>query len=199
MSNTKNLLFIGANDMHEIENYATLYDTGLFIEALPDVFMRLKQNLDRVNNKYNINFKAINALVSNKEGIQYTFNIFSNGGASSSIYEPNSSCWQWPHVTKTDTITLTSTTVETILQNENWQNKTYDMVLDVQGAELDVLNGFGEDNIKNIQRFTTEISTEPFYVGGVIFKDLDNFITSRGFKLISAPTENHCDVVYIPV
>ena len=54
----------------------------------------LKLNLDEMNNRYNKNFKAINALVSNKEGIEYTFNIFSNGGASSSIYEPNSACWQ---------------------------------------------------------------------------------------------------------
>ena len=193
---SRNLLFIGANDMCEIENYISSYDNGLFIEAIPDVFAKLKFNLDRMNTTYNKNFKAINALVSSKEGIEYTFNIFSNGGASSSIYEPNSTCWRWPHVTKTNTITLTSTTVDAILQQHNWQDKQYDMVLDVQGAELDVLNGFGENNFKNIQRLTTEISTEPFYVGGVIFNELDNFITSRGFKLLLKPTDNHCDVMY---
>jgi len=194
---TRNLLFIGASNMYEIENYISSYDDGLFIEAIPSVFATLKLRLDEINNKYNKNFKAINSLVTDKEGVDYKFNIFSNQGASSSIYEPNLNCWQWPHVTKTDTITLLSTTIENILNKENWQDKKFDMVLDVQGAELDVLKGFDEDRFKDIQRITTEISTEPFYVGGVLFNDLDNFITSRGFKLLSNPGYNHCDVIYV--
>ena len=37
-----NVLFIGANDMNEINNYVNQYRTGLFIEAIPDVFKKLE-------------------------------------------------------------------------------------------------------------------------------------------------------------
>ena len=91
---------------------------------------------------------------------------------------------------------LKSTTIETVLKEQNWDNLRYDLVLDVQGAELDVLKGFNIDNFKNIDKLTTEISTIEFYKNGVLFEDLNTFITNIGFKLITPPTSNHCDVVY---
>jgi FkbM family methyltransferase len=195
----KNILFIGANDMSEIEDYARIYKNGIFIEAIPDVFIQLKNNLEIINKKYNTQFKALNCLVSNEIGKEYTFNIFNNNGASSSIYQPNNDVWQWPSVKQINTINLISTTIKNVLKEQEWENIKYDVVLDVQGAELDVLNGFGENNFKNIESLTTEISTKPFYLGGVIFEDLNNFIINRGFKLVSFPKYNHCDVKYIRI
>jgi FkbM family methyltransferase len=195
----KNILFIGANDMHEIENYAMIYKNGIFIEAIPDVFIQLKNNLEGINKKYNTQFKALNCLVSNEIGKEYTFNIFNNNGGSSSIYQPNNDVWKWPSVKQINTINLISTTIENVLKEQEWENIKYDVVLDVQGAELDVLNGFGENNFKNIESLTTEISTKPFYLGGVIFEDLNNFIINRGFKLVSFPKYDHCDVKYIRI
>ena len=116
---------------------------------------------------------------------------------SSSIYEPNSLVWKWPDVKKIDTMTLKSTTIKTILNEQNWENIQYDVVLDVQGAELDVLKGFGEDNFKNIQKLTIEVSTVEFYKNGVLFDDLNAFIISRGLKLRAWPNKDHCDVVYV--
>ena len=42
-----------------------------------------------------------------------------------------------------------------------------------------------------------EISSEQFYEGGVLFKDLHMFLTNAGFILQSPPTSNHCDVIYL--
>ena len=95
-----------------------------------------------------------------------------------------------------NTIQLKSTTVEEVLKEHQWENVKYDLILDVQGAELDVLKGFGESNLSNIQKLTTEISTEQFYNGAVLFWDLHNFIVNHGFKLVANPTSNHCDVTY---
>jgi len=193
----KNILFIGANDMHEIESYANIYQNGIFIEAIPNIFEQLEKNLEFVNNKYNTNYKAINCLVCDQVGKEYVFNIFSNNGASSSIYEANPSVWKWSHAQQVDTIKLISTTIEVILKENNWENKKYDVILDVQGAELVVLKGFGENNINNIESLTTEISTEEYYKGGVLFEDLNNFITSHGFKLNNSELpDSHCDVTY---
>lgn len=192
-----NILFIGANNMSEIDLYVNKYKNGLFIEAIPSVFEELKNNLQAANLKYNTNYKAINCLVCDEVDKEYIFHIFSNNGASSSIYTPNDSVWQWPHVREINTLKLTSTTIQNVLKEHNWENKKYDVILDVQGAELVVLKGFGEENFKNIQKITTEISTEQFYNGGVLFEDLNNFITSYGFKAdVPIPESNHCDISY---
>jgi FkbM family methyltransferase len=205
MSGTKkNILFIGANDMAfsvgniaEIESYVNKYQNGLFIEAIPSVFNQLEKNLQYINTKYNTNYKAINCLVCDEIGKEFTFHIFSNNGGSSSIYTANNSVWQWPSITEVGTLQLTSTTIEAVLKEQNWENTKYDLILDVQGAELVVLKGFSESNLKNIEKITTEISTEPFYNGGVLFNDLNNFITNCGFKLdVPAPESNHCDISY---
>jgi len=194
--NSKNILFIGANDMREISHYVNNYKNGIFIEALPDVFVQLQKNLKYVNENYGTNYIGLNCLVSDKIDKEYTFNIFNNEGLSSSIYEPNPSQWQWPSVVKTGEIKLRSTTIETILKEQKWDDLTYDLVLDVQGAEVDVLKGFNVNNFKNIERITTEISTEEFYKNGVLFNDLNAFITNIGFKITAAPSSNHCDVIY---
>jgi FkbM family methyltransferase len=193
----KNLLFIGANNMGEISNYTHLYKNGIFIEALPNVYQQLKDNLKKANQKYNTNYIAINKLVTSKINEKHNFNVFSNNGASSSIYEPNKEEWQWNHVKKIQNITLISTTIEHLIKQSNWNNKKYDVVLDVQGAELVVLNGFGKDNIKNICKIKVEISTKEFYKGGVLFTDLNNFLVKNGFEIVSPPESNHCDVTYI--
>jgi len=196
MSTKANLLFIGANDMNEISEYTSKYQNGLFIEAIPNVFEQLQNNLEQANKMFNTNYVALNYLVTDTPGKEYIFNIFSNNGASSSIYEPNPSIWQWSNVTQVDTIKLTSTTIEILLKEQGWDNMQYDLILDVQGAELDVLKGFGENNLKNVNVLTTEISTEQFYKDGVLFRDLDAFLTKQGFKLLELPDSNHCDVKY---
>lgn len=195
----KNLLFIGANNMAEILNdrYPHLYKNGIFIEAIPDIYQELKYNLRKTNQKYNTNYIAVNKLVTSKINEKHYFNVFSNNGASSSIYEPNKQEWCWPHVKQTHKIALISTTIEHLINENSWNEKKYDVVLDVQGAELVVLNGFGKDNIKNICKIKVEISRKEFYKGGVLFTDLNNFLIKNGFKIVSPPMTNHCDVTYI--
>lgn len=196
VSEKRNILFVGANNMGEIAYYVNKYQNGLFIEAIPNVFNQLENNLQSANTTYNTNYKAINCLVADEIDKEYVFHIFNNNGASSSIFEPNSSAWKWPSVKEVDVLTLRSTTIETVLKEHKWDNIKYDLVLDVQGAELVVLKGFGESNFKNIQHIKTEISTSPFYKGGVLFEELHSFITSHGFTLDAAPKNNHCDVTY---
>ena len=197
MMNKKNILFIGANNMHEIGSYVKDYQNGLFIEAIPTIFKQLSHNLETTNNKCNTNYKALNYLVTDIIGKEYTFNIFNNNGASSSIYEANPSIWKWSGIDKVDEIKLVSTTINNILKEQSWGNIKYDLVLDVQGAELDVLKGFSIDNLNNIQEIIVEISTKQFYKNGVLFNDLHNFICKNGFKLCNNPRSDHCDVKYV--
>ena len=197
-SNKKNnnLLFIGASYMGEISNYIDNYSNGIFIEAIPDVFNSMKKHLTNINTIYNTNYIPVKALVTSKNGDVMDFNIFSNHGMSSSIYKPGKYASEWD-VEHTHTIKLISTTIKDILNKYNWNDKKYDVVLDVQGAELEVLKGFSEDNLKNINVIKTEISKKEYYKQGVLFNQLNEFFVKKNFKLLKEPESDHCDVYYI--
>jgi FkbM family methyltransferase len=198
MTHKKNLLFIGANDMSEIANYVPNYQNAVFIEALPSIYEIMMAKLENMNKKHNTNYTGCNCLVSDVEGKEYKFNIFSNQGASSSIYEANPDVWAWDSVKQVDTILLKSTTIEKVIKACGWENTKYDVVLDVQGAELDVLKGFGDANFKNVTSLQTEVSTRPYYKGGVLFDTLNEYLQSKGFVLKAPPHTTHCDVLYTP-
>ena len=192
----KNLLFIGASYMGEISNYIDNYQNGIFIEAIPDVFNSMKKQLTNVNTIYNTNYIPIKALVTSKKDDVMDFNIFSNHGMSSSIYKPGKYASEWD-VEHTHTIKLISTTIKDILNEHNWNDKKYDVILDVQGAELEVLKGFSENNLKNINTIQTEISKKEYYDGGVLFNELNEFFVKNNFKLLEEPESDHCDVIYV--
>ena len=104
IDNRKYILFIGSNDMKEIYKYNEVinsYNRGLFIEAIPYVFERLKIILNKANNDFNVNYRPINALISDETNKKYTFNIFDNKGASSSIYNPTElALKEWGEISK---------------------------------------------------------------------------------------------------
>ena len=182
--------------MTEKKHLVSLYQDGLFVEAIPTVLPELQKNLLLANSMFGTNFKARSRLVTSQAGKSYDFNVFNNKGQSSSIYKPNGLVWKWNDVKHVDTISLTSTTIKLVLQEEGWENKAIDVILDVQGAELEVLKGFG-DNIQNVAQLTTEVSLVDFYNGGVLFKELHDFLCSYGFTLLELPKTDHFDVTYV--
>ena len=197
--NRKNLLFIGCNNISEIEEYAYTYNAGLFIEALPELYLSATVNLDQCNIRNNTIFKAVNALVTNIVGKEYVFNVFNNNGASSSIFEANEDEWMWKRVKKIDETILTSTRMTNILIRHQWTNQTFDLVLDTQGAELEVLKGF-DHYIQNVNMMKLEVSKKEIYKGGVLFDELDQFLRVQGFSLSKEFIDNipdHGDVVYL--
>lgn len=70
-------------------------------------------------------------------------------------------------------------------------------VIDVQGAELEVLKGAGDLlNICNSMR--VEVSTFDAYCGSVNFNDLSLFLQTRGFiPLTNFPPKSHGAVIFI--
>jgi len=176
------LLFIGANDMHEIGQYIHKYKKGLFIEADPDTFQRLVQNLDRCNATRGTEFRALRALITNQENTEYEFHIFNNSGASSSIFTSNPAVWPWKHVKEVSSRPLTSTRMATVLKAEDLQTQLWDCVVDVQGAEMEVLLSF-DDYLQNVENLRVEVSARPFYKGGVMFEELNDFLVGKGFVL----------------
>ena len=69
------------------------------------------------------------------------------------------------------------------------------IVIDVQGAELEVLAG-GMETLSNASIVEVEVSREPIYEGGAAFKDVDRLLVSSGFSRVTA-VPAHGDVLYV--
>tara|TARA_Y100000816_G_scaffold291681_1_gene283865 strand:- start:1646 stop:2260 length:615 start_codon:yes stop_codon:yes gene_type:complete len=200
----KNLIVIGANDMRELltSSYITdNYDKGLFIEASDDINMlkTLNKNLRKCNEKYNKDYKFINKLITSKDGDKVNFNVFNFENTMNSIYLPNPDNWIFEAKTKPKkVINLKSISMNTLLSQEGWSATRFDVIIDVQGAELEVLKGFN-DMLNNINKLTIEVSTIQFYKDQSTFKEIDEYLNENGFKLedVNKEIPIHGDVVYI--
>jgi FkbM family methyltransferase len=172
----KGVIHVGANDGAERDLYARYSLPVLWVEALPDMFNTLAQNLRNYPRQ-----RAVNALVTDKEGETYDFHVSSNSGASSSIYELKGHKELWPDVAVTSTIQLRSITLPTLLRDEGTSPSEFDaLILDVQGAELLVIAGAGQvlDSVRFVKAEAADFEA---YQGACTVSTLSQALEARGF------------------
>lgn len=95
-----------------------------------------------------------------------------------------------------DEITLPCTKLSTVMREHDLSG--IDCIwMDLQGAELIALQSL-EEFLPSVKYIYTEVSHHPIYSGQVLFKELDDFLVSKGFKR-ETPVNIHCwqeDVIY---
>lgn len=174
------VIHVGANIGQEKEIYAKRRLRVLWIEPIPSVFEKLQLNIAKTPNQ-----RAIQSLVTDRDNETYQFHIANNNGASSSIYELKDHKDIWPEVEYTETISLESKTLTSLLQEHSIDHSGFDaLILDTQGSELLVLKG-AEPILKHFQFIKTEAADFESYEDCCQLADLDLFLTQRGFRLYS--------------
>lgn len=96
-------------------------------------------------------------------------------GYGSSIYNENS-----PH--NREEVTIASTTLKKELINKIDNNSDNILKIDVQGAELNVLDGL-DDYIDKFDFIILEISIQQYNKGAPLFYDVINYMKKKNFKL----------------
>jgi FkbM family methyltransferase len=169
-----NIVHVGANAGQEMWLY-NAYELGvLWIEPIPWVFAELEKNIKAYPKQ-----RACQALVVDVSNKTFTFNIASNGGQSSSIFDLGEHKDLWPEVVYTDRIDVISRTLDDILVNDPIK---YDgLVMDVQGAELLVLKG-AADLLAQFQFIKAEAADFELYKGAATTNELVRFLS--GFDLV---------------
>ena len=133
------------------------------------------------NNK---NETYLSKLKANKKNINYNICLLSddeenydfyNMGTGSSIYEEQTS-----HNRKIEKIK--STTLFKQLPSQIHDNFNNLIKLDVQGAELKILNGLN-DLINSFEIIILEVSLHQYNKNAPLFNEVVNFMDSKGFKL----------------
>lgn len=168
----KNVLHIGAHIGQELSMYKNIgLTSGVFIEADPTVYERLKQVL-----LSEPSWDAVQALVSDTDGSEVDFWISSNDRMSSSLLKPALHLTEHPDVTfDLETIKLKTTKLDCLLLGK------FDLVvIDVQGAELKVLSG-GIETFKDADALWLEVSLGGLYKNDCSINELSEFLAPFGF------------------
>lgn len=183
------ILHIGAHEGQEAEIYNRLSKPVIWIEAIPLCFERLQENIKPFRNQI-----ALNVLLDSQCHSSRDFFITSNNGESSSIY-PLAGNDYWRGLENSEVCKLPSKRLDCISLHLEMRDFDY-WIVDVQGAEIDVLVGAGS-LLSLCKYLQVEISQEEFYKGGAQFGDLRDFLETNFFFPLWLPTKPHEEVIFI--
>lgn len=188
----RGIIHLGAHLLEERKDY---YQYGLnntiWIEANPNIY----ENIKRFDNGIERIFNHVISDVDNKE---YNFNI-TNNGQSSSILELGEHKIHHPHIYVNDVIVLRSKRMKTIIDDNNIDISNYNFLnIDIQGAELLALKGFGE-YLNSIDYIYTEVNSSEVYKGCALISDLDDYLSEYGFERVETKMTEYewGDAIYI--
>ena len=175
----KGIIHIGAHLMEERGDYISqgLYNT-IWIEANPKVYSNIKFVNDESNDE-----RAFNYAISDEDNKLYEFNI-TNNGQSSSILKLDKHKIHHPQIHVSDIINIHSKRMDTLLSENNININDYDFLnIDIQGAELLALKGFG-NLLNNIKYIYTEINTNTLYEDCALVSEIDEYLSNYEFKRV---------------
>jgi len=183
------ILHIGAHEGQEAEIYNRLSKPVFWIEAIPFYFEKLQNNIKRFTNQ-----RAFNALLDSECHEFRDFFVASNNGESSSIY-PLAGNDYWGGLENSEVCKLPSKRLDCIFSDIELREFDY-WIVDVQGAELEVLKGAGE-LLNYCKYLQVEISQEKFYEGGTEFLELRAFLKSQSFIPMWLPSRPHEEIIFL--
>jgi FkbM family methyltransferase len=171
------IIHIGAHLMEEREDYLELgFNNTIWVEANPDLYNKIIKKIEGQESVFNY-------VVSDLDDEIVEFNI-TNNGQSSSILELDKHKIHHPHIYVERTISLKTESMETIINKNNINMDVYDFInIDIQGAELKALQGFG-DLLNKIKYIYTEINTNSLYKNCCLVNELDEYLEKYGFERV---------------
>lgn len=197
------VIHVGAHRGEEIFEYENLgAKQVIWIEPNPDVFKEMEVFLSRAGASVESN--AFEYAASNVDHEKVDFNIYYGPDAGylkgnkgcSSLLKANGRFLEWYQ----NTIQVETITLDTLISENEFEYDNFQLLnMDVQGAEMLVLQG-AERVLENVKYVTTEATwSNPDYVDNVMYDELKLFLESRGFveKQIINHTENWGDVLFV--
>jgi len=175
----KNIIHIGASWGQEIESYhKNGVESVVWFEASQRFMAKLFDNTAR----FKIQQNYLNYCLSDVTGETVKFNI-TNNGESSSMLEFGSHSTLHPQVSIVGSEELTTFRFDEIYKQKRIDINKVDFInVDVQGAELKVLKGFGDLlSLPNIKAVYSEVNFEHVYKDCCLVDELDEYLGKFGF------------------
>lgn len=174
------LLHVGASTCQEASYYNEFnFSKILWVEAIPEIADEARHIIKNFPKQ-----ELVQALCFSESGVEFQMFISNNRKESSSILKPNRHLDVHPNVKfGTEGNSMISTTIDEVMKKEN-PEKDIILVLDVQGAELNVLYG-GLKTLSRTNFIFSEVSTINLYKGQALFHKVVSTLKSLGFELLS--------------
>ena len=182
------VLHVGAHEGQEAEMYYRMSKSVIWVEAVPLYFEKLSMNIEPFHNQI-----ALNALLGAHCEDSRDFFITSNNGESSSVY-PLAGNEYWSGLENFEVCRLPSKRLDCLVSEVEIREYDY-WIVDVQGAEIEVLEGAG-DLLRNCRYLQVEISQEKFYEGGAEFQEVKTFLESKLFVPLWLPSKPHEEIIF---
>jgi FkbM family methyltransferase len=174
------LLHVGASTCQEASYYNDFnFNKILWVEAIPEIADEARNIIKKFPKQ-----ELVQALCFSESGVEFQMYISNNGKESSSILKPNRHLDVHPNVKfNVEDNSIISTTIDEVMKKENPEKDVF-LVLDVQGAELNVLNG-GLRTLSRTNFVFSEVSTINLYKGQALFHKVVSTLKTLGFELFS--------------
>ena len=194
----KGVIHIGAHEGQEMDEYQQLgLPKVIFIEANPEVYVRLIEKMKDISNVI-----TVCEAISNEIGVA-ELHITSND-QSSSILPLKHHSKVYPDIVEVKKQWIPCTTLDELMmqfeKNLNLNSADFNFInIDIQGAELLAFQG-AKYLLRNcITAINTEVNYKEMYEGCALKKDIDNFLGQFGFecKETILPHPSWGDALYI--
>lgn len=169
--NPKGIIHVGAHEAEESSQYnEAKWGKVYWVEAQRDKVELLRAKFE---NKVD---QVIDAAVWSTAGVPLELHVMTNS-ASTSLLDLGTHVDAHPDITFSHSIKIYTQTLENLIPNDSLADY---LCLDIQGAELEAVKGFG-DRVKEMNWIYTEINREELYKGCCLVGELDEFLRGNGF------------------
>ena len=175
------VIHVGAHAAQEAADYAAHdLEPVIWFEAIPQLVERANDHLASFPRQ-----NVLQALLWSEPGLEKEFKIASNDQGSSSVFDFYFHSASYPHIKMNQKINLITTTLDLVLPEQPYDAEGFPyLVLDVQGAELEVLKG-SRILLKKTDVIMTEVSTRELYKNAPLYGDMIKWLEIEGFTLIA--------------
>lgn len=177
----KNIVIVGAHYGDEVIRMSKLYPNCMFY-----LFEPFENYYKYLNKRFNKDkkIKLFKLALSDKVGVIKFYDTNIEG--SQSILKPGVFALQSYNIKANEELEVDSDLLDNVLHDIQIDC----LWIDVQGAELQMLNGARESLLRTDSIFIEVSIKERLYDGGVIMSELNKFLKDHNFTLISLGADN---------
>ena len=169
------VLHVGAHRGEESTEYQKFgFGHITWVEAQPDLVKELRDRLDQKHNS------LIEAAVWNQADVEMEFNVATNG-ESSSLLEFGTHRESYPEISFTKVVKVRTKRLQDIISADFASDF---LNLDIQGAELQALQGLGA-RLHQFKWVYTEVNNREVYKGCANISELDAYLCEFKFKRVA--------------
>jgi FkbM family methyltransferase len=188
--NPKSILHIGAHMAEELDQYQNLqWGSVVWVEAQRDLAEKLSQQFNGTSHR------VIHAAAWDTDNLELNLNV-TNNSQSTSLLELGTHRGDYPNIKVSKIEIVKTSRIDSIFNKESIPEF---INIDIQGAEIQALKGFGE-LLHQVKYLYCEVNKREVYIGCAKVSEIDEYLGLFGFERITTrwvPRKGWGDAFYI--